>query len=187
MENKEDIALFDMDGTLCDHDSALARDYNKIKSPEDPPHKPFSHDIPQYVKYRRKLIRNQHGWWENLEKLELGFAILDIAKSLGFKIHILTKGPRSSPNAWTEKMKWVKKNVGDVELTLTEDKGLVYGKMLVDDYPPYIERWLKWRLRGLVIMSAHPWNENFKHPNVIRCDGSNLEEVKKAMKLAKER
>jgi FMN phosphatase YigB (HAD superfamily) len=187
MELKENIALFDMDGTLCDHDSALARDYNKIKSPEEPPHKPFSDDVPEHVKDRRRLIRSQYGWWENLERLELGFNILDMAERLGFKIHILTKGPGSSPNAWTEKMRWIKKHVGDVEMTITDNKGLVYGKVLVDDYPPYIESWLKWRPRGLVIMPAHNWNENFHHPNVIRCDGSNLDEVEKALKEAKER
>jgi len=55
-----------------------------------------------------------------------------------------------------------------VQVTLTEDKGLVYGKVLVDDWPPYIERWLTWRPRGLVIMPARRWNATFTHPQVLR-------------------
>jgi len=45
----------------------------------------------------------------------------------------------------------------------------------------YVERWLSWRDRGLVIMPANEGNKNFSHPQVIRYDGSNLEVVKKAM------
>ena len=59
----------------------------------------------------------------------------------------------------------------NVKITMTEDKGLVYGKILVDDFPEYIERWLQWRPRGLVIMPAHEHNEQFKHPNIIRYRG----------------
>ena len=59
----------------------------------------------------------------------------------------------------------------DAQVTITEDKGLVYGKVLFDDWPNYITRWLKWRKRGLVLMLDHPWNQSFFHPNVIRIKG----------------
>tara|TARA_Y100000310_G_C20512920_1_gene729762 strand:+ start:436 stop:588 length:153 start_codon:yes stop_codon:yes gene_type:complete len=49
-------------------------------------------------------------------------------------------------------------------MTITEDKGIVYGKVLVDDYPCYIKRWLENRPRGLVIMPAHSYNRDFEHP-----------------------
>jgi|GEM_PF-4745712 len=39
----------------------------------------------------------------------------------------------------------------------------------------YIERWLTWRPRGLVIMPAQPWNEDFRHSNVLRYNGKNLD------------
>ena len=84
------------------------------------------------------------------------------------------------------KKKWIDKNLGeDVDFTITRDKGLVYGKVLVDDYPQYIERWLKWRERGLVIMPANESNKYFNHQQVIRYDGTNLEEVSKAMERVK--
>jgi hypothetical protein len=50
--------------------------------------------------------------------------------------------------------------------------------VLVDDYPPYVQRWLAWRPRGRVIMPAHAWNAGFSHPNVLRYAGDNLEEVR---------
>ncbi|MFH1365019.1 MAG: hypothetical protein ABIH28_00330 [archaeon] len=192
MKQIEKIALFDLDGTLCDYDKTIEREYNLIKSSDEIPYGHFKHDEElEYVKKRIRKIRNKKGWWEKLPRLELGFDILKVAKEFDFNIHILTKGPASSHNAWTEKVKWVKKNIKtdypDAKLTITEDKGLVYGTILVDDWIPYVERWLTWRPRGVVIIPAHPWNENYKHPNVIRYDGSNLEQVRERMLWAKNR
>jgi hypothetical protein len=56
----------------------------------------------------------------------------------------------------------------DAQVTITQDKGLVYGKVLFDDWPGYITRWLEWRPRGLVLMLDHSWNQGFQHDNVIR-------------------
>ena len=53
------------------------------------------------------------------------------------------------------------------DVTVTHDKGLVYGKVLFDDYPPYIERWLEHRPRGKVLMLETPYNRSFSHPNVL--------------------
>jgi hypothetical protein len=46
---------------------------------------------------------------------------------------------------------------------------LVYGKVLYDDFPPYILRWLEWRPRGKVLMLDAQHNRDFTHPNVFRC------------------
>jgi hypothetical protein len=101
---------------------------------------------------------------------------------------ILTQGPKKFPDSWAGKKAWVGKNLGeDADITITRDKGLVYGKILVDDFPGYAERWLSWRERGLVIMPANEENKNFHHPQVIRYDGTNLGEVKRAMKKARDR
>jgi len=106
----------------------------------------------------------------------------------GYKIMILTGGPRKNPHAWSGKKIWMDKNLGeDVDITITRDKGLVYGKILVDDYPVYIERWLEWRPRGLIIMPVNEENKNFSHKNVIPYNGSNLKEVEEAIKFVKER
>jgi len=88
-----------------------------------------------------------------------------------------------------KKQNGIDKTLLRVPITMTGNKGLVYGKILVDDFPPYIEAWLKHRPRGLVIMPAHRWNEKFQHPNVLRYDGNSqqLKKIKKAMKIARDR
>jgi hypothetical protein len=186
---KRDIALFDMDGTLCDYDKGLFEELEKLRSPEEPEvHPPIRSDFPEHVKNRADLIRKSGKWWENLEKFKLGWDVLEIAKELGFGIMILTQGPRKNPSSWSGKKIWIDKNLGkDVDITITRDKGLVYGKVLVDDFPGYVGRWLEWRKRGLVIMPANKGNKDFKHPQVIRYDGTNLDEVREALQKAKDR
>ena len=172
---KENIALFDLDGTLCDYEKSLVDKMNSIRSPdEDVLVNWLRDDVPQYMRARANLIRASEDWWANLKPLALGFDILKMAEEIGFRIMILTAGPKRNPAAWSGKKKWIDKNLGeDVDVTMTRDKGLVYGRVLVDDYPDYVERWLEWRPRGLVIMPAGHLNKGFEHPQVIRYDGRN--------------
>jgi 5'(3')-deoxyribonucleotidase len=135
-----------------------------------------------YLRARRNLVKTQPGFWRNLEPLESGFRIVEILRQLDFELHILTKGPQNSTNAWTEKVEWCKQYIPDASIVIAQDKGLVYGKVLVDDWPSYVNRWLEWRPRGLIIMPAHKWNVGFEHSNVIRYENSNQEEaIKKAL------
>lgn len=180
----EDVALFDLDGTLADYEKRMSCDLSRLLAPGE---KLSMDDSLPHVEARMALVKSQPGWWANLPRLESGFKILAKAQALGFEAHILTKGPFKTDNAWTEKRVWCKKNAPGVLVTVTEDKGLVYGKVLVDDYPDYMLRWLAWRPRGLGIMPARAWNEGFSHPQVIKYDGSNLREVAKALAKAKER
>lgn len=161
------IALVDMDGTLVDYHNTLKNDLAKIASPNDPVDIEFNNE-PEWLRGRINLIRNQDGWWQGLPILQAGFNIVSLLRKHQFALHILTKGPPQSPNAWTEKALWCRKNISDAMVTITEDKSLVYGKILVDDWPPYISSWIQWRPRGLVIMPDQPWNQGFEHPNVIR-------------------
>lgn len=187
MTEVEPIALFDMDGTLCDYDKSLYDSLEKLKSPNEPEIASLR-DMPEYVKKRADIIRASESWWENLPKFKLGWDVLDAAKELGYHIMILTQGPRKNPASWAGKKKWIDNNLGeDTDVTITRDKGLVYGKVLVDDYPKYVERWLSWRDRGLVIMPANKDNEGFTHPQVIRYDGTNLEQVRQALLKVKDR
>ncbi len=183
MTNTENIALFDMDGTLCDRDKGLFEALEKIRNPsEEQVHSLHAKKYPDYIKARADLIRQQGSWWENLPKFQLGWDFLEIAKKEGFRIIILTQGPKDKPHSRSGKIKWINKNLPGTDVTITRDKGLVYGKILVDDYPEYIERWIGFRPRGLVIMPANEGNKDFKHPNVIRYDGTNLGEVERAVK-----
>jgi hypothetical protein len=108
----------------------------------------------------------------------MGFNILRMLRKKGLKIHALTKGPVTNPNAWTEKVLWFQEYMNkEDKMNITQDKGLFYGKILVDDYPGYIKRWLKYRPRGLVIMPATNANGDFEHQQVVRYDGTNMSEV----------
>lgn len=176
------IALFDLDGTLADYDGALLRDMLKIMAPAESLPTDMWQNEP-YWEARRHMITSQVGWWLKLEKFKLGWDVLELVRSLNYRIAVLTKGPSTKFNAWSEKVEWCQENLSDYVdgVTITHDKGLVYGKVLVDDYPPYIEAWLANRPRGLVIMPAHDYNKNFTHLNVIRYDGTNLDEVREAL------
>jgi hypothetical protein len=182
------IALMDLDGTLADHNHALLRDLKAIAGPNESQWNPFSENEPEYIKNRIRLIRSQRGWWENLSALPLGIKVFNTARDIGFQTTVLTKGPMSTPHAWTEKVLWCRNHLpADIKITITEDKSSVYGRVLVDDYPPYIEPWLKVRPRGIVIMPAWDFNKDFVHPRVIRFDGNNFDQVFKALQEAYDR
>lgn len=107
------VALFDMDGTLFDYDGQLREDLATLMSPnETMPEDIFDESIP-WLKARMHLIKSQPGWWRELPKLQLGWDVYHVAVELGFCIDILTKGPRSKPQAWAEKVECIMRHFGD--------------------------------------------------------------------------
>lgn len=174
------IALVDMDGTLCDYEGQLRREAAAIVGPEVNIHEPKWEKLVD-------LIKQRPGFWRELPPLDFGFQVVDLLHQYSFDVHVLTKGPYRTTSAWTEKVDWCRKHLPNVPVTITENKGMVYGKVLVDDWIPYCEAWLKWRPRGKVIMPAHGYNEGFDklHPaNVVRADSSSLDRVKEVIKIA---
>ncbi|MHB8057413.1 MAG: 5' nucleotidase, NT5C type [Desulfuromonadaceae bacterium] len=175
------IALFDLDGTLADYDGQLLKDLQRIASEHEPPPKLYS-DTP-CLEARRHVITSQCGWFRNLPKFKLGWDVLEIAKEIGYSISILTKAPSRKHAAWSEKVEWCATHLEDYidGVTIAHDKGIVYGALLVDDWPEYVVSWLKHRPRGLVIMPASDFNASFTHHSVVRYDGSNIDEVRQRM------
>lgn len=179
------IALFDMDGTLVDFDGAMQRELAELRGPAEPVD---TSDTQPWIRARRQLIKRVPGFWKKLAPIGAGFDLLELAGDVGFACHILTKHPKDIPGAASEKLEWCEKHVPGMPVHLSSDKGMVYGRMLVDDWPPYVEAWLKWRPRGLVISVAQPWNEGIEKlsPNIIRYVGSEqLPSVRRRMELAK--
>lgn len=181
---KKPVALVDLDGTLADFAGAMLRDLTAMLGPEETPL--FSvedEDTYPHVKARRRAIKSQPDWWFNLQRIPAGFLLLDMLRELGFKIHILTRGPKHSSGAWEQKVRWVRSHVPDASLTITLDKSLVYGRVLVDDWPDYVTPWLKHRPRGLVVMPDQPWNQGYEHPQVVRhLPGQNEELIRERLK-----
>ena len=75
-----------------------------------------------------------------------------------------------------EKLQWCDRHLAGFphQVTIIMDRGLVYGRLLVDDYPEYV---LRWRKRGTVILPDQPWNRDFQHPQVYRYAGDRGEMV----------
>ncbi|MDD2270962.1 MAG: hypothetical protein PHP95_08560 [Desulfuromonadaceae bacterium] len=178
---RDKIALFDLDDTLADYSGQLLNDLQLLASEYEPAPVLYS-GIP-YLEARCHVITSQIGWWLKLDKLKLGWDVLEAAKEIGYEISVLTKGPSRKFAAWAEKVEWCNRHLSDYidGVTVTHDKGLVYGAVLVDDWPEYVLRWLEHRPRGVVVMPAHDYNTAFTHPNVVRYDGTNIDEVKTRM------
>jgi hypothetical protein len=128
------------------------------------------------------LIKSAESWWANLPKFKLGFDILEMTTELGYYNEVLTKAPKANPAALAGKLKWIMNNLDkDIDFTMTRNKSRHYGKVLVDDFPGFILPWLEHRPRGLVIMPANEYNQDFKHEQVITYDGQNKAQVKEAL------
>lgn len=162
IKTEPEIALIDMDGTICEYYGTLARDIDRVLGSDR------DKVSPETLENIQSLIKCQTGWWRDLEPIPLGLHIAKQLEAVGFKLMVLTKGPVIAKNAWTEKVEWCAEHLPHASITITHDKGLTYGKILVDDWPPYIERWLTHRPRGMVIMPDQLWNKDFNHPNVHR-------------------
>ena len=195
-EAEDRVALIDLDGTAADYDTEMQAQMRLIMAPGEGlyTHRPvLDEDEPEYLKARRKLIQRQPGFWRKLKPLPMGFEVIDEMRRLKFGLHVLTKGPTSTPNAWSEKLEWSHEFIPDAAVTISGDKSLVYGRVLFDDWPSYFLKWVLVRPRGLVICLAHPWNEEFarggskEHPNIFRYDGTNRAELVQRLTRAYER
>jgi len=179
------VALFDMDGTLCDYVNAMLRDLEKLRAPGEEFVDPFifrEDPTYQYLWNRMDLIKSSVEWWANLPRFELGFDILNMAQDLDYECEILTQIPKVNSTvrgaALDGKQRWIAQHLGEnIDYTMTRDKSKHYGRVLVDDFPGYIIPWLKHRKHGLVIMPANDYNSSYSDSRVIRYDGSNKEEV----------
>lgn len=172
------VALLDLDGTVADYDAALRREMDALRAPCEPETSGRSENEPPHLRARRKLVQDRPGFWRGLKKHPVGFEVVKLLRELGFRINVLTKGPRENPGAWGEKLEWCQEHISDAEVTITLDKSLTYGRVLVDDFPPYFEPWLARRPRGLVVCVAQEWNADYApggpkaHPQVFRFDGT---------------
>lgn len=169
----DNVALIDMDGTVADFDAsvhegmvAMASDadialYGAVDTWE-------THPDVGWVKARIDFIKRKAGFWENLPVIQTGMDVVMLLRRLGYQLMVASKAPDLNGAAWTEKFRWCHKHMPGQKVTLTHDKSLMYGKILFDDWPPYITAWLQHRPRGHVLMMDTPHNQGFKHPHVMR-------------------
>lgn len=187
------VGLFDMDGTLANYEKAMRSWLDLMKESSEPHYEVHARE-PSYFYERHRVIRRQPGFWRNLEKIDVGFEVLRIAQEVGFRnIHACTRGPSDCPSAWSEKFEWIQKHKesgllpNSMKITVTEDKGTVYGRFLCDDHIPFLNRWLEHRKRGLAILVLPvPRKIDFDslHPNIVCFDGSQVNELKSKLEQA---
>lgn len=185
------VANVDLDGTLANYNAAMLAALDELRSPDEPRVTSIE-EAPAWLERRMGVIKRVPGFWRSLARIEDGFKVLDEIVRAGFRINVLTKGPKRTTSAWTEKVEWCAANMPpDTQVTITQDKGLVYGRVLFDDWPPYVNGWLAHRPRGLVIMLDHPWNSGFSHPNVVKVarsadpgHGESMDRVRAALREA---
>ena len=91
----ENIALFDLDGTLVDFDKAMKRDLKLLANPDEDID-PWDMTKP-WIRARRRMIMRQPGWWKYLDKFQLGFDILRETVKLDFVPYPRKKAPTDSP------------------------------------------------------------------------------------------
>jgi hypothetical protein len=163
---KKPIAYFDMDDTLVQYTPAIERDYNLYKGPNDPGFSPENKKIP-YLRKRIDLIRSVPGWWLSLEPHQPGFEILEVCKELGFEIRVASRGPNRCDNAWMEKFMWCKKYLPGVGVTITLDKSVLLGDLLVEDYPEYLDAWLENNPKSHGIIMPYTRNSDYEHDRVF--------------------
>lgn len=177
----ERIALFDLDGSLADYDLALRRDLLSLMSPAElelGQRDLWRVERHSYIHNRMQMIKNQPGWWLSLPRIEAGFEIVQMAMDIGYNVQILTKGPGSHPAAWKEKLEWCQQQpeLKNVPVHIVSDKSLVYGHVLYDDYPSYLDSWLSNRVRGFGIMPVTDYNKSYYHERVIHWSKDSADE-----------
>ncbi|MEK6853610.1 MAG: hypothetical protein AABX64_02910 [Nanoarchaeota archaeon] len=183
--NNPKVALFDMDGTICDYVGSMKLELDRLRAPNEPRLDPFKIDNDpkyQYLWDRMDLIKSDENWWANLPRYTLGFDILAITKELGYYNEVLTQAPKTNPAALAGKLRWILNNLdADTDFTMTRNKSRHYGRVLVDDYPGFVLPWLEHRPRGLVIMPSNEYNQGFNHKQVIIYDGQNKDQVREEL------
>ena len=186
LESSRLVALVDMDGTLCECSGAIMSGLAQLRGPlEDPAEERLS-EAPAHIVARRRLIMSVPGFWRDLQPLRFGFDVIGALDEYDFKSYILTKGPRENSVGWMEKFEWCRKHVPDLPIVITEEKAIVHGAVLVEDWPPYIAQWLHSCPTGLVIVPAQPWNLDVERSfpaQAIRYDGSNLNTIRQRLAL----
>jgi hypothetical protein len=190
----ESIALIDLDGTVADYEGQMLKDLEFIRGPNEPViTNIWEHH--EHVGRRIDLIKNSPNWWSDLPVIPTGMQVVEIMRELEWEMLVLTKGPKNTKQAWTQKVEWAAQHIPDAYPIITggrrDDesggKSLVYGKVLFDDFPKYMGAWLEAHPRGLGIMPVNLGNQDYHHPNLVKYDGTNLDEVRRALIIAQAR
>ena len=172
------VALVDLGDTLADCTPALHAGLARLRQPDDREGDEALIPLPAYLESRRRAVMSVPGFWRGLQPRAEGFELLRLLRDASFQVHVLTKGPYDAPQVWADKVAWCRAHLPDVPVIITDDKARVHGDLLVDDWPPYVERWQRQWPAGFAIVPAQPWNVQLpSSPRCVRDDRNNRETV----------
>ena len=177
------IALLDLGGTLCDCSASLRDGLALLAGPNDPTEGESAEVAAANLEARRRLVMGAPGFWRDLPPLAAGFELLELVREQGFSVHVVTKGPHDVPDAWADKVRWCRRHLPDVPVVVTDSKTLVFGHVLIDDWPPYVHDWQRQWPEALAVVPVHPWNHDLPvGARVLRYDGANRPQVREALR-----
>ena len=172
------VALVDLGDTLADCTPALRAAFARLRQPGEREADEAIIPLPPYLESRRRTVMSAPGFWRELLPRTEGFELLNLLRDAGFRVHVITKGPYDAPQAWADKVAWCRAHLPDVPVIVTDDKARVHGHLLVDDWPPYVERWQRQWPAGLAIIPTQPWNVSLPlGPRCVRYDRNNRDNV----------
>lgn len=175
------IALIDLGGTLCDCNVRLRDCLARLDRAHDPIAGASRDEDAD--ESRRRRVMGAPGFWRDLPPLAVGFELLEMVRELGFRVHVVTKGPHDSPAAWADKVSWCRQHLPGVPVVVTDSKTLVFGHVLIDDWPPYVDEWQRQWPAGLAVVPIQPWNDGVPvGPRVLRYDEVHQAEVRDALR-----
>jgi hypothetical protein len=175
------IALFDLGGTLCDCTERLRDGMSEFEAES-------RERLEQDLEVRRRLVMGQPGFWCDLPRLPLGFELLEMVQQAGLDVFITTKGPSDAPQVWADKVTWCRRHIPGLPVVVTEDKSVVYGDLLVDDWFPYVEAWQRRWSAGHAVLPAQPWNTDIRESSrLLIYNGCNHERVDAMLRRLVER
>jgi len=166
------LALVDLGDTLAECTPALDAALARLGTPDN-----------EASEERRRAMLATTGFWSGLAPRVAGLSLLPLLRDAGYRVTVLTQGPRDAPQVWADKVAWCRKHLPGVSVIVTDDKMLVRGDVLVDDWLPYVERWQRHWPDALAIVPAQPWNvQMVTGPRRLRDDGHDRAALAAALK-----
>lgn len=143
------IILVDMDNTICDLDGALISALSQLSQATPAPGpvvdwqaliRQRSHfELDSKTDELAREIMLKPGFFANLDPMEGAVGALLELEKRGYHVVLCTSAIRESEHCVADKCAWVRRHLGPrwdrEKLTISKDKTLIRGKILIDDRP----------------------------------------------------
>jgi hypothetical protein len=167
---KYECVFVDMDGVLCDFISGAHEAHGRKYVHEEYPRGCW--EIADHWGITGNAfwggIDAKYDFWESLNPYPWMGEVLDLARSAGNEVKLLTS-PSKSPLCYYGKRAWCDKHVPhDIELIICKSKRFLASphRLLIDDGDHNVKPWRE--AGGVAVLFPQPWNDgwDFRHDPV---------------------